>query len=52
MAFEKLVQRDVEVLGFVSSQNIFKITTADETVQIDGQTAKSSWKEAIACLMK
>ncbi|WP_368791101.1 phosphoribosylformylglycinamidine synthase subunit PurL [Companilactobacillus farciminis] len=52
VAFEKLVQRDFELLGFVSSQNIFKITTADETVQIDGQTAKSSWKEAIACLMK
>ena len=51
-AFENLVQRDFELLGFVSSQNIFKITTADETVQIDGQTAKSSWKEAIACLMK
>ena len=52
MAFENLVQRDFELLGFVSSQNIFKITTADETVQIDGQTAKSNWKEAIACLMK
>lgn len=51
-AFENLVQRDFELLGFVSSQNIFKITTADETIQIDGQTAKSSWKEAIACLMK
>lgn len=52
MAFENLVQRDFELLGFVSSQNNFKITTADETVQIDGRTAKSNWKEAIACLMK
>lgn len=52
VAFESLVQRDFELLGFVSSQNIFKITTADTTVQIDGQKAKSNWKEAIACLMK
>ena len=50
--FEKLVQQDFECLGQVTNEQIFKVTTFDETVTMDAKTALHNWKEAISCLMK
>ncbi|GEO58619.1 phosphoribosylformylglycinamidine synthase subunit PurL [Companilactobacillus bobalius] len=50
--FENLVLRDFHCLGQVTADSIFKVTTKDETVSIDGKKALNNWKEAIACLMK
>jgi len=50
--FEKLIKTDFECLGYVTQEHIFKVTTADETVLMDGKKAANNWKEAISCLMK
>ncbi|WP_338214121.1 phosphoribosylformylglycinamidine synthase subunit PurL [Companilactobacillus muriivasis] len=50
--FEELVATDIECLGTVTAAPEFKVTTADESVEINGSTACKNWKEAIACLMK
>ena len=50
--FEKLIQEEFELLGTVTDDKNFKVTTADETVTLSVETAASNWKEAITCLMK
>jgi len=50
--FEKLIQGEFELLGQVSENPDFKVTTTNETVVIDGQGAANDWMEAMACLMK
>lgn len=50
--FEKLIQGEFELLGQVSENPDFKVTTTNEIVVIDGQEAANDWMEAMACLMK
>ncbi|WP_119326077.1 phosphoribosylformylglycinamidine synthase subunit PurL [Companilactobacillus musae] len=52
VVFERLIQEDFELLGQVTADSSYKVTTTDETSIIDGSVVKSNWKEAIACLMK
>ncbi|CAJ1184175.1 Phosphoribosylformylglycinamidine synthase subunit PurL [Companilactobacillus paralimentarius] len=50
--FEKMLQTDFEYLGTVTTEPEYKVTTATDSVVVDGKIAAKSWKEAIACLMK
>jgi len=50
--FETLLQTDFELLGQVTTEPEFVVTTTDEKVSIDGRQAETNWKEAIPCLMK
>lgn len=50
--FETLAAGSYELLGRVTTDPNFKVTTRDEKVSIDGKQAATKWKEAIACLMK
>lgn len=50
--FEELMATDFEYLGTVTAAPKFTVTTANESVVIDGEKAAKSWKEAMACLMK
>ncbi|MFC6176389.1 phosphoribosylformylglycinamidine synthase subunit PurL [Companilactobacillus huachuanensis] len=51
-AFEKLMTTDIEYLGKVIATPEFKVTTANESVEMSGSVAAKNWKEAITCLMK
>lgn len=50
-SFEKLVQEEFELLGRVTNNQQFTVTTRDTTFSLDEKLVKNDWKEAISCLM-